>query len=111
MKDNRAYSYIEIIGREKCHIDPLKNAWLIDLKSGDKIGIEIMIEGVTYKNVVKTDYDLENAYRDSSMKYSISYISQVTYTVDCDLSPGNVSPSESNKIPVLEIISLSFSGV
>lgn len=113
MRDNSIYSDIEIIGKEKCFQNPDMNAWIINLESpneNSKVGVEILINKVIYKNVVKTKYDLSGAFSDTLRKYNVRCSPEVFLGNICNISEDSITPVGTNNIPIIEVISVSFSG-
>ena len=97
-------AHFTIIGREKCYIDTVKNGWLISLtflSSGNSYGPDISYGGVTYKNVVKTYFDLSKQYADS-IDYACDFKVVESHSAQCE-----VASPEFTDVPTAEILELS----
>lgn len=113
VRDDDIYSDIEIIGKEKCFQNPDMNAWVINLESPnekDKVGIEILIDGVVYKNVVKTKYNLSEVFSDTLRKYTVRCSPKVVLGNACNISEESITPIGTENIPIIEVLSVGFSG-
>ncbi len=114
VRDDSIYSDIEIIGKEKCFQNADMNAWIVNLESpneSSRVGVEVLVDGVIYKNVVKTKYDLSEVFSDSLRKYSVRCYPKVVLGDNCNIYEENIIPIATNDIPIVEVISVGFSGV
>jgi|GEM_PF-2360399 len=110
-RDDSTTSYVDILGKEDCYTESEKNAWLVDLKTMANVPItakEIQFKGVTYKNVVKTYYDLSEQYSDTVNRYAITFTIADTTISPCNLNPVDIDPGESGQIPVARILRIGY---
>ena len=61
-----------VIGKETCNSDPNKDYWLIDFNNSSKVGDTLVLNGITYTNVLKVK-ELDPKLKEIGMKVSIDY--------------------------------------
>jgi hypothetical protein len=96
--DNNIEGYV--IGKETCNTDETKDYWLIDFTYGSSnphVGDTILVNGVTYNNVLKTK-ELDQQLKILGLRVTIDYraISSTKITsIGCDvLNPVTYSLKE-----------------
>jgi len=70
----------------------------------------MLIDGVVYKNVVKTEYDLSEVFSDTLRKYNIRCSPKAVLGDPCNISEENITPIGAENIPIIEVLSVGSSG-
>lgn len=61
-----------VIGKEICNSDPNQDYWLIDFANSSKVGDTLVLNGITYTNVLKVK-GLDQRLKEIGTKVSIDY--------------------------------------